>query len=108
MRTATLSLVSTQCGHSVAEPEPKFELVLARPAVRAIQTKLPEAVAAAVVEFVTGPLIENPHRVGKPLRGELSGLHSARRGTFRIVYRIDDGDRVVTVLRVGPRVTIYR
>ena len=47
------------------EPESAFELVLARPAVRTIQSVLPEAVATAVVEFVTGPLVDNPHRVGK-------------------------------------------
>ena len=53
-----------------------FELVLTAPATRAIQKGLPEAVAAAVVEFLTGALITNPHRVGKPLRGELAGIYS--------------------------------
>lgn len=84
------------------------ELVVAGPAARAIAERLPEAVAIAVIQFVTGPLVEQPHRVGTPLRRELKGLHSARRGTFRILYRIDDEERVVTVIRVEHRADVYR
>ena len=63
-----------------------YELVLARPAARAMAEKLPEAIATAVVDFVTGPLIENPRRVGRALRNELAGVRSARRGTYRVLY----------------------
>src|SRR5664279_334793 len=58
-------------------------------ALRNIQN-LPEKIAMACVEFIYGPLAENPRRVGKPLRGELTGQFSARRGTYRIVYEISD------------------
>lgn len=85
-----------------------YELVVAGPAARAIAEQLPEAVAIAVIAFLTGPLLEQPHRVGTPLRRELVGLHSARRGTFRILYRIDDEGRVVTVVRVEHRSDVYR
>ncbi len=85
-----------------------YELVVAGPAARAIADRLPEAVAVAVIDFVTGPLVEQPHRVGTPLRRELVGLHAARRGTFRILYRIDDDQRVVTVVRVEHRADAYR
>ncbi len=80
-----------------------YELVVAGPVARAIAEQLPEAVAIAVIEFLTGPLVVQPHRIGTPLRRELAGLHSARRGTFRILYRIDDECRVVTVVRVEHR-----
>lgn len=63
------------------------ERVVAGPAARAISEHVPEAVATAVIDLVTGPLIENPQRVGKPLRHELEGVWSARRGTFRIPYQ---------------------
>lgn len=69
---------------------------------------LPLAVAAAVTEFVTGPLLENPHRVGKPLTRELDGYHSARRGTYRVVYRIDEPSRTVHVVRIDHRADVYR
>lgn len=85
-----------------------YELVLTAPAVRAIQTKLPEQVAAAVVEFLTGALVDNPRRVGKPLRGDLAGIHSARRGTYRVLYRINDTTREVIVLRIEHRRDAYR
>jgi len=86
----------------------RFELVVARPAARAIAEQLPEAVSAAVIDFITGALIENPKRVGRELRNELAGIHSARRGTYRVLYRIDDVAREVTVLRVDHRSDIYR
>ncbi|MBB0997646.1 type II toxin-antitoxin system RelE/ParE family toxin [Dietzia maris] len=85
-----------------------YELVVAPPASRAIQRGLPENIASAVVEFLTGPLIANPRRVGKELRRELSGVYSARRGTYRILYRIDDDAREVLVLRVEHRRDVYR
>ncbi|XVX19214.1 type II toxin-antitoxin system RelE family toxin [Actinomycetota bacterium] len=84
-----------------------FELVLTPPATRAIQKGLPEAVAAAVIEFLTGALIDNPHRVGKPLRGELAGIYSARRGTYRVLYRINDQAQEVVVLRIEHRRDAY-
>jgi len=68
-------------------------------------TRLPEKVATAVVEFIYGLLADNPQRVGKPLRFELEGLHSARRGDFRIIYRITDR---VTILAIEHRADAYR
>lgn len=87
-------------------PEP-FELVLTPPAVRAIQSTLPEAVAAAAIEFLTGALIDNPRRVGKELRGELAGIYAARRGTYRVLYRIDEQAHEVVVLRIAHRSDVY-
>jgi mRNA-degrading endonuclease RelE of RelBE toxin-antitoxin system len=65
-------------------------------------------VATAIVEFMLGPLLEDPRRVGKELRCELTGLHSARRGAYRIVYEIDDDHSTVVVLRIDHRSTVYR
>jgi mRNA interferase RelE/StbE len=75
---------------------------------RAIAKRLPEAVAAAVLEFCDAALAVNPHRVGKPLYGPLAGCHGARRGTYRIVYRIDEEGHIVHVLDVDHRSEIYR
>lgn len=84
-----------------------YELVLTPPAIRAIQAGLPEAVAAAVIEFMTGPLIGNPRRVGKMLRRELQGIWSAKRGTYRVLYRINDHTNEVIVLRLDHRRDVY-
>ena len=75
---------------------------------RAIHHDLPESVAAACLEFILGPLAEHPHRVGKQLRGELEGLHSARRGEFRVIYRIRDREVTVFVISVQHRRDAYR
>ena len=86
-----------------------YELGLARPARRAISELLPEDVASAAVEFITGPLLEAPYRVGKPLRDAFSGVHSARLGTqWRVLYRIDEAKHAVIVQDIQHRSTVYR
>ena len=84
-----------------------YELVLTPPATRAIRSGLPESVAAAVIEFLIGALVENPHRVGKQLRGDLAGIYAARRGTYRVLYRINEVEREVVVLRIEHRRDAY-
>jgi mRNA-degrading endonuclease RelE of RelBE toxin-antitoxin system len=85
-----------------------YDLIVTPPAARALSDQLPEAVAAAVIELLTTTLITEPRRVGKPLRGELSGIWSARRGTYRILYRIREDPREVIVLRIEHRRDVYR
>jgi mRNA interferase RelE/StbE len=75
---------------------------------RALTHDLPESVAAAAFDFIEGALGENPHRVGKALRGPLTGLHSARRGDYRVIYEIQDERVLVRIVRVQHRRTAYR
>lgn len=75
----------------------RYGLRLSRAASRALAETLPKSVAAAVWEFVNGPLLDDPHRVGKPLRFELEGYHSARRGQYRVIYRISEREVIVDV-----------
>jgi mRNA-degrading endonuclease RelE of RelBE toxin-antitoxin system len=83
----------------------RYQLIVAASADRQI-AKLPRRIAEAVVAFMTGPLLDNPRRVGKPLLPPLDGLWSARRGDYRILYEIDAD--TVNVVRVGHRGDIYR
>ena len=84
-----------------------WEVVVAAPANRTLD-RLSEGVAAAIVEFMLGPLVEQPTVVGKPLQRELTGYWSARRGSYRIVYRLDDENRRVIVVRIDHRSDVYR
>ena len=83
-----------------------WRLVVAGPAARNIE-RLPPKYATAVIEAL-GTIATNPHRLGKPLRFELAGRWSARRGPYRIIYAIDDGTRTVTVLAIAHRADVYR
>ena len=87
--------------------EPTWELVIAVSAERQL-ARLPEKIAAAVVEFALGPLRDNPRRVGHPLQRELAGVWSARRGNYRMVYEIDAEHLIVIVLRIDHRADVYR
>lgn len=85
-----------------------YEVRVQPAARRALAERLPEEVAAAVIEFLAGPLTTQPLPVGKQLSGPLTGCHGARRGTYRIVYRVDTERRLVYVLDVDHRSTVYR
>jgi mRNA interferase RelE/StbE len=86
---------------------PEYDLLLTPPAQRALD-RLPERVAAAIAELLTGDLLAAPRRVGKPLRRELAGIWSARRGSYRVLFEIDEDERRVVVLRIDHRADIYR
>ncbi len=83
-------------------------VIVARSAARRLAEDLPEAVAAACIEFVLGPLAEDPRRVGAPLRKPFEGQWRARRGEYRVRYRIDDETRTVYVLDIDHRRDAYR
>ncbi len=76
-------------------------------AVRAID-HLPHKVAAAVIEFITTTLPTDPHRLSKPLRYELTGWRVARRGGYRVAFRILGDDRVLLIGRIEHRAHVYR
>ena len=85
-----------------------YQVHWSRQAKRALSEVLPEPVAAACWAFVVGPLAENPHRVGKPMRPPLAPSWSARRGEFRVLYDIDDMTVVINVVRIQHRRDVYR
>ena len=87
----------------------RYELGTAPPARRALAGRLPAEIAAAAAEFITGPLLDDPHRVGKPLGAELAGIYSARLGReWRVLYEIIDSKHLVIVLDIRHRSIAYR
>lgn len=84
-----------------------YRLAVAGEARRGLR-RLPEKVAAAIVEFVSFALADNPHRVSKPLTGDLAAYRSARRGDYRVIIRIDEPQHTVLVVRVDHRAHAYR
>ncbi|HEY3317657.1 MAG TPA: type II toxin-antitoxin system RelE/ParE family toxin [Coriobacteriia bacterium] len=84
-----------------------YELRFA-PSAQRLPLRLPERVAAAVLEFCDGRLRDDPLRLGKPLRLELAGLRSARVGAYRVIYAVEDEKRLVLVLRIDHRADVYR
>ena len=92
----------------MTEDQDSYVLAITPTARRQLTEHLPEAVAPAAYAFITGSLLDDPHRVGKQLRPPLDDRHSARRGTYRVIYRIDDHSRTVTVVDVAHRRDAYR
>jgi len=87
--------------------DPPFEVAWAPTAQRDLN-RLPEKVAAAVIEFAYGTLAEAPYRLGGELHFELEGYRSARQGDFRVIYRIDDNRHRVQIVAIGHRGDVYR
>jgi mRNA interferase RelE/StbE len=69
--------------------------------------RLPEKIGAACLDFIFGPLARDPHRLGGELGGHLTGLRSARRGSYRIIYRIDEPQERIDVVHIDHRGTVY-
>jgi mRNA interferase RelE/StbE len=86
----------------------RYELIIAPTAKKQLAEHLPESVAFAAYEFIIGPLLDNPHRVGRQLRPPLHDRLSARRGTYRVLCRIDDQQQQVTVVGMFSRAHAYR
>ena len=88
--------------------EPRaYTVVLSPGAKRAVERDLPDAVVVAVVDFLYGALGAEPYRVGRPLRFELEGYWSARRGRYRVIYSIHDEQVLVRVVRISHRAVVY-
>ena len=84
-----------------------YDVALSATARRDLQ-RIPPRIVPAIIEFVFGAVAAEPQRIGKPLQRELSGSFGARRGPYRILYRIDEEVQLVTVLRIAHRADIYR
>ena len=69
---------------------------------------IPPRIVPAIVEFAYGDLAREPRRVGKPLERELAGTFSARRGPYRLLYRVDDAAARIYILRIDHRTDVYR
>jgi mRNA interferase RelE/StbE len=53
-------------------------------------------------------LADNPRPHGtKALSGPLKGHYRLRVGDYRVVYTVEDDERVALVVRVGPRASVY-
>lgn len=85
-----------------------YTIAWSGPAKRAIAKELPESAAAAALELIMGGLRDDPHRVGRPLQPPLDGVWSARRATYRVLYRIDDANHTVVIESIRHRRTAYR
>jgi len=85
----------------------RYEVVFTRSARRALEVELPQKIAVAAFEFIVGALRESPRRVGKPLREPLAPLYSARRGEYRVLYRIIDSRLIIEVVSIVHRRDAY-
>ena len=90
------------------DDEPRYTVPFSRQARRNLHENLPLDVAAAAMETIDGPLTSSPHRVGKPLDEPFDGYYSARRGTYRIIYRINEDKRTVEIHSIRHRRDVYR
>ena len=84
----------------------RWRVKLAGPARRALDRDLPESVAWAAYAFLNDRLTDNPHRAGAELSAPYRGLHSARLGTYRVIYRIEASHRTVHVLVIRCRADV--
>lgn len=86
---------------------PRWNPEFTSPFIRDLNS-IPEKIAAAIVEFATGTLPENPHKMSKPLGAGLEGMRSVRHGDYRVIIKLDEETRTIYLRRAGHRANIYR
>jgi mRNA-degrading endonuclease RelE of RelBE toxin-antitoxin system len=81
---------------------------------RNLHENLPLEVAAAAMATIDGIITTNPHRAGKPpptspipLHRPFDGYHSARRGTYRVIYRSNGDKHTVEIHSIRHRRDAY-
>ena len=94
-------------GTDLAAAEP-YAVLLSGQARRNIRENLPLEVALAAMETIDGSIAKNPYRAGKPLDEPSDGFHSARRGTYRIIYRLDEAKLQVEIHSIRHRRDAHR
>jgi mRNA interferase RelE/StbE len=92
---------------STGQARRPYEIAFTPEAQRQL-SRLPEKIVTAVLEGLYGSVARDPWRVSKPLHDELAGLRVARRGQYRLVFRIDDAKRLIVVRRVDHRRDVFR
>ena len=100
--------MSDEPGTPGSETSAPYTVIFSRQALRNPHEHLPLEVAAAAMETIDGPLTTNPHRAGKPLDEPFDRYHSARRGTYRIIYRINQDKQTVEIHSIRHRRDAYR
>lgn len=90
------------------EPSSSYTVMFSRRARRNLHEDLPLEVAVAATETIQHAIAINPYRAGKPLDEPFDGFHYARRGTYRIIYRINEAKRVVEIHSIRHRRDAYR
>jgi len=84
-----------------------YTVIFSQQARRNLHENLPFDVAAAAMATIDGPITTSPHRVGKPLDEPFDGYHVARRGTYRIIYRINEDKHTVEIHSIRHRRDAY-
>ncbi|WP_431883766.1 type II toxin-antitoxin system RelE family toxin [Micromonospora gifhornensis] len=95
-------------GDDTGEATSPYTVMFSRQARRNLHEDLPLEVAVAATETIQHAIAVNPYRAGKPLDEPFDGFHSARRGTYRIIYRINEAKRVVEIHSIRHRRDAYR
>lgn len=70
-------------------------------------SKLPKSVKLIIKKAIEGRLMVDPVGFGKPLRYSLKGHRRLRVSDYRVIYRIDSGNRKVVVIAIKHRKEVY-
>jgi mRNA interferase RelE/StbE len=92
----------------VKQDRDRYALVITPTARRPLVQHLPEAVAFAAHEFIIDALLDSPTGPAKRCHAPLEDRQSARRGTYRVIHRINDEQRTVTVVEIAHRRDAHR
>ncbi len=68
---------------------------------------LPVTVRERIKRAIETRLVADPVGLGKPLRYSFKGHRRIRVGDYRILYRVDNNKKLVTVILIKHRKNVY-
>ena len=61
-----------------------------------------------IIDKVTNYLSNDPVKLGKLLKGNLKLFRRYRVGKFRVIYTVNEKEKLILVLKVGNRDSVYK
>ncbi len=85
----------------------KWKLFWSKDALRDLRS-ISHSDSKLIKQKVTHYLLQDPVRIGKPLKHEHKGTYSYRVGLYRVLYSIDKENIFVLVVKIGKRDKVYK
>lgn len=85
----------------------RYRLLIKRPAARELEAVAQKVDRQRLVTRIEG-LSDHPRPAGCEKLAGYADRYRVRQGDYRVVYAVDDAQRIVLIVKIGHRREIYR
>ncbi|EEB55206.1 hypothetical protein C1A_9 [Wolbachia endosymbiont of Culex quinquefasciatus JHB] len=85
-----------------------YTIIFVGKVIRKDLPDLPKTIRLRVVNAINERLTVDPMNLGEPLHHSLKGRRRLRVGEYRVIYRVNQLEQIVTITEIGHRCDIYK